>query len=284
VNDGVDRALVAVRFFAFVLALGSFGGSAFELYAPGSEPAGRRPLAIAAAGLLVLAALAYAALLAREATGAPGLPDPAALFAIWRTTGFGRALAVAALAAAALAVLLAAAPRLRWARIVLAAVALAAFAFVGHGADDEGLRRDARIVLLAAHLIAVAAWIGALPALWRALGRRSEPVKLVRRFGLVGLVSVGAMLITGAAMVAFIAAGARGGLGRAYVMTLAVKLGFVAGLLSLAAINRLRLTPLLSRDPQRARRMLRSTIVAEQALGLGALVSVALLGQLDPAM
>jgi putative copper export protein len=68
------------------------------------------------------------------------------------------------------------------------------------------------------------------------------------------------------------------------VRTLVVKLAFVLGLIILAAVNRLRLTPMMARAPDRARRLLRATIVAEQVMGLGALASVALLGQLDPSM
>ena len=92
------------------------------------------------------------------------------------------------------------------------------------------------------------------------------------------------VLVTGAATLVFVALDTRAGLGRAYLQTLAVKLAFVLGLLALAGVNRFRLTRLMAREPARATRLLRRTILAEQALGLGALASVALLGQLDPAM
>ncbi|HEX3405619.1 MAG TPA: CopD family protein [Caulobacteraceae bacterium] len=281
-SDAVDPALVAVRFFAYGLAMLAFGRASFDLYAPAAPP-GRAVLGGASA-LLALAALAYATLLAREAVGAAGWPDAAAVAMVWSATGFGRALALSAAAALALALLSLARRPLRWPRLGLAAMALGALAFVGHGADDTGLRGGARLGVLAIHLLAVAAWLGALPMLWLALARERRPLALLDRFGWVGGVSLALMLATGAATLVFVALDARGGLGGAYVRTLVVKLAFVLGLIILAAVNRFRLTPMMARAPDRARRLLRATIVAEQALGLGALASVALLGQLDPSM
>jgi putative copper export protein len=280
-SEAVDPALVAVRFFAFGLAMLAFGRAAFGLYAPSPQPA--RAGQAATGALLALAAIAYAVLLAREAVGAPGWPGVAAVAMIWRDTGFGRALAVSATAAAALAVLGLATPTLRWPAAALAAMALGALAFVGHGADDTGMRGAVRLAVLAAHLLAVGAWLGALPLLWLALGG-GQPLRLVQRFGVVGAVSVGTVLVTGAATLVFVALDTRAGLGCAYLRTLVVKLAFVFGLLVLAGVNRFRLTRMMVREPGRATRLLRRTILAEQALGLGALASVALLGQLDPGM
>jgi copper resistance protein D len=281
-SEAVDPALVAIRFFAFGLAMLAFGRAAFDLYAPAPRPG--RAIPAATGALLALAAVAYAVLLAREAVGAPGWPGVTAVAMIWSATGFGRALAVTAIAAAALAVLGLARPTLRWPAATLAAVALGALAFVGHGADDTGMRGAARLAVLAAHLLAVAAWLGALPVLWLALGDGRQPLRLVQRFGIVGAVSVAAVLVTGAATLVFVALDTHAGLGRGYLQTLAVKLTFVFGLLVLAGVNRFRLTRMMARQPGRATRLLRRTIFAEQTLGLGALGCVALLGQLDPSM
>jgi copper resistance protein D len=283
VSETVDPALVAVRFLAYGLAMLALGRASFDLYAP-APPQGRSPSLAAVSALLALAALAYAVLLAREASGATGWPDTAAVTMICGATGFGRALAVSAAAALALALLALEDRALRWPRLALAAIALSALAFVGHGADDTGLHGGLRLAVLALHLLAVAAWLGALPALWLALARERRPRALLDRFGWVAGVSLALVLLTGCATLVFVALDARGGLGRGYVRTLIVKLAFVAGLLVLAALNRFRLTPLMARAPDRARPLLRASIIAEQALGLGALASVALLGQLDPTM
>jgi putative copper export protein len=281
-SEAVDPALVVARFFAFGLAMLAFGRASFDLYAPSRRP--RSALRIAASGLLALAAVAYAVLLAREAVGAAGWPDAGDVAMIWRDTGFGRALAVTTLAALALTALAASQRRLPWLSATLAAVALVALAFVGHGADDTGARGAGRLAVLALHLLAVAAWLGALPALWLALRDGGQPLRLLQRFGWVGGVSLAAVLATGSATLAFVALDAPRGLGRSYVGTLAIKLAFVLALVSVAAVNRFRLTPLMAREPDRARRLLRRTIVAEQLLGWGALASVAVLGQLDPTM
>lgn len=281
-SEGVDPALVAARFFAFGLAMLAFGRAAFDLYAPDGRPSHRRRAAIGL--LLALAAIAYAVLLAREAAGAPGWPDMQAVTLVWSATGFGRALASSTLAALALAATALFGKPLRWPAAALAAIALGALAFVGHGADGAGLSGALRLGVLAIHLLAVAAWLGALPALGLALarGRHAASLLLLDRFGWVGGVSLALVLVTGVATLVFVAMDAPGGLGRGYLTALAVKLAFVLGLLVLAAINRLRLTPQMASASDRVRRQLRATIIAEQVLGLGALASVAVLGQLDP--
>jgi putative copper resistance protein D len=281
-SEAVDPALVVVRFFAFGLAMLAFGHASFDLYAP--APAPRPTLRIATGGLLALAAVAYAVLLAREALGASGWPDAGAVTMIWRDTGFGRALAVTTLAALALTAVAASERGLPWLSAALAAAALAALAFVGHGADDTGARGAVRLTVLALHLLAVAAWLGALPALWRALKDGAQPLRLLQRFGLVGGASLATVLVTGTATLVFVALDAPRGLGRGYLGALAIKLAFVFALVCIAGVNRFRLTPLMAREPERARRLLRRTIVAEQLLGLGALASVAVLGQFDPTM
>ena len=285
-NEAPDLAIVAARFVTFGLAMLLFGAAAFDLYAPaatlGTKPASswRR----AAAALLGLAALGYVALLAREASGDPGWPSPDFIADIYTQTGFGLAFAVVQGAAVALA-LLPASPRWRWTRLVLSGAAAVAFAFVGHGADDIGPRGGLRLLLLGAHLLAVGAWLGALPGLYRALAPGgAERLALLRRFGIVGAICVAAVVATGVGTLIFVVITAGGRLGSAYFTALFVKLSFVFALLCVAAINRFWLTPKLKRDPNHARRALRRTIVLEQALGLGALASVAVLGQLDPTM
>ena len=181
--------------------------------------------------------------------------------------------------------LLPASPRFRWLRLVLSGTAIVALAFVGHGADDTGLRGGLRLLLLGAHLLAVGAWLGALPGLYRALAPQSaEPLALLQRFGVVGAVCVAAVVATGAGSLIFIMITSGGRLGATYATALFAKLTFVFALLCVAAINRFWLTPKMKRNPDHGRRALRRTIVLEQALGLGALASVAVLGQLDPTM
>ncbi len=285
VSEAPDLAIVAARFATFGLAILLCGAAAFDLYAPASPPRlraahGRR----VTSALLALAALSYVVLLAREASGDPGWPAPGLVADLYAGTGFGQALAVVQLAALVL-VLTPASPRFRWARLIVSGIATAALAFVGHGADDSGLKGDLRVLLLAGHLLAVSAWLGALPRLYLALAQGSAASSaLLRRFAAVGAVCVATVVATGVGTLIFIVATAGGRLGSAYAAALFVKLTFVLALLCVAAVNRFWLTPQVGRDPERACRALRRTIVLEQALGVGALASVAVLGQLDPAM
>jgi copper transport protein len=65
-------------------------------------------------------------------------------------------------------------------------------------------------------------------------------------------------------------------------MILLAKLGLVAGLLALAAINKLRLTPALARDERHASMALRGTVAAEIGLALAILIATAALGTTPP--
>jgi copper resistance protein D len=281
-----DPAIVAVRFLTYSLAILLFGSAAFAVYAPssGARPRGTRPWA-ALPLLLALAASAYVLLLASEAGGAAQWPGLDLVLAIYTGTGFGAALAVTQAAGVVLAALCLSASGLRWPKLILSGVALAALAFVGHAADGAGWLGVVRLAVLALHLLAIGAWIGALPLLWRALAKaRTDPIVLLARFGAIGAVCVALVLATGIGALAFMLAGAHGRLGATYTEALLLKLAFVAGLLCLAALNRFRLTPMMTRDPAKARTALQRSIVAEQVLALGALAAVALLGQLDPTM
>jgi putative copper resistance protein D len=284
VTESLDLGLVGVRFAVFALAVWLFGAAAFDVYAP--TPPMRGPIALRLTvpiGVL-LATSAYLLLLAREAAGG-AWPDAETIGAIYAGTGFGVALALAQAAAAFLCALAFLSADTRWPRLVASGAGLAALAFIGHAADDTGLRGAERVAVLAAHLLAVGAWLGALPRLWQALDARMDaPLELLRRFGVVGGLSVFVVVGTGLMTLAFVVVTARGQIGAAYGRMLLVKLAIVAALLSLAATNRIWLTPLLARREALARRALRLTIVLEQALGLAALASVAALGQLDPTM
>jgi len=284
VSMGVDPALVLVRFGVYGFAILAFGTAAFRLYARAwAKPAPAPLLSVGAPLGLAVCALAYVALLAREAAGAAGAPDLAVIQTLALGTGFGHALtAVAGLAAVVAA--MGFANDGVWRRAIAAGVALATLAFIGHAADGQGLLGDARLALMALHLVAVGAWLGALPLLRRALGAGGEVAPMLARFGRIAGWAVAAVLASGAASLAFVAMSAGRPLGPGYVLALAVKLAFVAGLLAVAAVNRLRLTPLARREPARAARALRATILLEQLLGAGAVAAVAWLGQLEPTM
>jgi putative copper resistance protein D len=264
-----------------------FGSACFSLYASpelrtGRSFAGR----VGAPALAAAGAIAWIVLLGRQAEGAAGLPSASILGFLCARTGFGRALVAAALLGVALAVLGARDGDRARARAVLSGALLVSLAFVGHAAAGSGPAGQARLGAMAVHLLAAGLWLGALPALARALRARPGAAleRLLRRFGAVGLVSVCAILASGLGSGLFVLAMTGGRVGPGYGTTFAVKLALVAALLALAAVNRFRLTPLFARDGDGAVSALRRTVLLEQLLGLGVVVAVALLGQLDPSV
>ncbi|HEY1750835.1 MAG TPA: CopD family protein [Caulobacteraceae bacterium] len=279
VAESIDWAIVAVRFATYGLAILLFGAALFRTLQPAPGPA-RSRVAAAAPLALGLAALTYLALLARQANGGAGWPPADLTITLAVGTGFGRALVATAACGLALAVVRQSRPRL-----VLSGVALAGLAFVGHAADGEGPRGLLRLAVMALHLLAVGAWLGALGPLAAALIRdRDAAPAMLRRFGNLALLAVFVVLGAGLCSLAFVIADARGAIGGAYLRALVVKLLLVAALLAVAAVNRWLLTPLAARDADRAIRWVRASIAAEQALGAAVIAAVAVLGQLDPAM
>jgi putative copper resistance protein D len=136
---------------------------------------------------------------------------------------------------------------------------------------------------MAAHLLAAGVWLGGLLPLALALPRAgSDAVPLLRAFGRNAMAAV-ALLVTSGMITAFaVVALARGAPGKTYLETFGVKLALVAGMLTLASLNRWRLTPLAERNPIAARRAFAWTVAGEQVLALAIIAAVTLLGQTAP--
>lgn len=285
-SEGADPLLLTARFSLLLLALALFGSACFAIYAPSDL---RRPLnasgRVGAPALAALSAMAWIVLLGRQMTGASGLPSLDVLQRLCLDTGFGRALAAAMVVGALLAGAGVAKEGWRWLKLALAGGLLVSIAFVGHSAASVGATGALRIAIMAAHLLAAGAWLGGLPPLAAALRRDGASASiLIHRFGTVGAAAVALVLVTGLGSLLYMLTMANGRLGGEYVRTLLVKLALVAALLILAAINRFRLTPMMSRSAGRALSALRKSVFLELALGLGVIAAVALLGQLDPSM
>jgi putative copper resistance protein D len=180
----------------------------------------------------------------------------------------------------------------------LAVSLVGALAFAGHaaaGSDMEGAVHLSADIL---HLVAAAAWLGALLPLAMLLSAAyskndAMSIRIARtatlRFSVLGVVSVGTLVATGIInswfLVGSIDALASTDYGR--LLSLKVVLFFV--MLSIAAFNRLRLTPRIVEKPgavQRAAalRQLRNNSLMEAALGLIILFLVGMLGTLPPAL
>ncbi|MBE7220421.1 MAG: copper homeostasis membrane protein CopD [Caulobacteraceae bacterium] len=302
--------VILCRLVEYSGATALFGAPLFLLYGlprpqggRGAEFAWMRPLLAWSAGALALASLA--GLLAQTAilAGSPAAALQApALVAVMTTMDIGPSTLVRVVAAfAALAAAAALAPGRRlWAMsAALGLVACASLAWMGHGASGEGWTGAVHLIADIAHVLAAAAWIGALATLLE-LARRSahdrETARALQaglaRFSGVGSGVVATLLVTGVVNgVSIVGWRNLSGLWTsAYGRLLCMKLVLFAGMVALAAANRFRLAPALAaaldgRPPPTnsvATRDLRRSLASETAMGLAVLAVVAWLGTLAP--
>lgn len=298
----MEAALVLVRLAAFASGVALFGAPLFVLYSGGADqiaPKSLKPLLIGAAALAAIAAGASLVLQTGEMAGDPaaGL-DPATLRDVIMGGGFGASILVRGGAALlALATLMARpAGRSRWGVIAaLGAVGLAALAWAGHGAADEGTAGLVHECADVAHLLAAGAWLGALMILGLPLaGRAPDAVELKALHGaLSGFSGVGSIVVA-----VIVASGLvnswfligpdhlREFAASLWGQLLLVKLALFAAMLVFAALNRFRLTPrleaALAGDPRAALSALRRSLALESAAGFAILALVAGLGVLAP--
>ena len=166
-------------------------------------------------------------------------------------------------------------------------------AFAGHAAagDDDGIVHLGSDI---AHLVAAAAWVGALvplAILLGAVGRRPEKSAMtaartaVQRFSTLGIVSVGVLAATGIANTWYLAGSVAALTGTDYGRLLLVKVALFAVMVAIAAFNRRVLTPRLSANSDAASlRRLRNNSLIEAAIGVVIILIVGALGTLPPGL
>ena len=183
----------------------------------------------------------------------------------------------------------------RVATLILATAFVGTLAWAGHaigGQGIEGILHPAADVL---HLIAAAAWVGALVPLALLLamtGHSTAELVVARtatlRFSTFGITNVAVLLFTGIInswyLVGSVTSLVETGYGRLLLMKIACFLGMVG----IAAVNRMRLTPRLVKNAsmaaaQDARRRLQHNAAIEASMGAVIIVIVAVLGTLPPA-
>jgi putative copper resistance protein D len=176
---------------------------------------------------------------------------------------------------------------------MLAAGLAASLAWAGHAAATEGLDGTIHLASDALHLVAAGAWLGALWPLAILLGRArraGDPVsaavayQATRRFSILGIASVAAILATGVINTYEILGPLALSIGTDYNRLLLAKVGLFIAMLAIATVNRQHLTPRLSdeRDYRRAMRQLQRNSLVEVGLGLLILATVAVLGRIPP--
>jgi putative copper resistance protein D len=183
--------------------------------------------------------------------------------------------------------------------IFLAGAYAATLAWTGHALSDAGADRYAHLASDSVHLLAAGAWVGALPGLASLLKRAGDvarpemfalAVSATQRFSTLGMVSVSALVMTGMINAWYLVANVAALLGTGYGRLLLWKLLIFAMMVTLAAINRLRLTPRLATATtivtlsRNALARLRRNTLLELAGGVAVVGIVAALGVATPAM
>jgi putative copper resistance protein D len=223
------------------------------------------------------------------------------LWIILSKTQFGTVSVIRFALAVLLAISLALAGRRHGARLVSAVVAtglLVAIAWTGHAAGTVGPIGPLHLTADALHLLAAGAWIGGLLALLLLLltAARQQNDKTwvsvashaARRFSNVGIVSVGSLLATGAINSWILVGSFSGLIATDYGLLVLGKIALFTIMTSIAVVNRLQLTPLLSEPPGSlqvgALHGLTRNVVIEITLGLTVIMLVGVVGTLHPAI
>ena len=166
--------------------------------------------------------------------------------------------------------------------------ALAGYAYASHSAAISGMRVPG-LITDTLHLVAASTWSGGLLAfvVTLVLVRWMEPAAprevlaaLTRRFSLLAGASVAVLVVTGV-YETWLHVHVAEAFDTAYGRTLLVKLGLVAAMIALAAINLLWVRPHLHSD-SRAAIWLRRLVAGEALLGVLVIASVGILTGLEP--
>ena len=193
---------------------------------------------------------------------ASGMTDPETLHLLWQSPiGTAAILQIAGL------ILVVAGLRIAGIGLVVAtagsALALWSFSRIGHVADTDSFWLEFLLVL---HLAAAAFWIGILSPLRILAGRReslSRAASLGDRFGRIAIVTVPVLIAAGIVMAWFLLGSLSALVTTGYGLTLVTKILAAAGLLTAAAVNKLRIVPALLRGDLAAAGGLRRSILLE---------------------
>jgi putative copper resistance protein D len=269
--SGWDAAAVCAKAVTYAATLGAAGAIFFLAYSGSllNELLHSR-IRLLAGTLLVAAALASCARILLSGASMSG--DLAGMFdsgfvRMLLGAGEGRAtgMRMTGLALAALAI--PSNPRFRALALLGAATASISFAGVGH---IRGLVPNAApLLLLCVHLLCAAFWLGALGPLLIAArdGRDTRVALLAARFGKLALGVVVLQLAAGAAVLWTLIGGAAQFWNSDYGRLMALKLLVVSALLSIAAVNKLYLTPKLLSGHAKAVIQFRRSVTIEMVIG-----------------
>jgi copper resistance protein D len=301
----MNALLVIVRAVHFGAALLLFGGLVFasvvampalRATVDGGDHV-RRWIRVMAAWSLGVGIVAAVAWLALEAALMSGLElDDAlrggTLGVVLAKTTFGRVWMIRLGLAALLGVLMIVDAKralrgagIRGVALAIAAGYVASLALTGHAAAGQAGEYYVRIAADATHLLAAGGWWGALPGLAYLLAGPSIDVAAdaTRRFSALGIACVGALLFSGLVNTWYLAGSVPELIGTSYGRLLLLKITLFAGMVALAATNRLRLAPRVAARDAVALRSLTRNAVIETACGIAVVAIVGALGVMIPA-
>jgi putative copper resistance protein D len=305
----LDDPLIWVRALHFAATMMVSGGVLFLIFI--AEPAFRaagdtqvaacvRPsiawMARATLAVSVLSGAAWLILLAQRMSeqSMAEVLSQGTLWTVMTETDFGLAWTIRLAIAALLAVALPLSARLRGVAITSAAALVGSLAWAGHAAAREGAPGAIHLISDILHLVAAAAWFGALiPLALLLLAARRVATGLpvareaVRRFSPLGILSVGTLVASGAINTWMLTGSVEALIGTDYGRLLILKVGLFLVMLSFGAINRVWLSPRTAGAPPAgagALRWIERNSLIEALLGAIIIVIVGLLGTLPPGL
>jgi len=270
-----EQIVVLLRALVYAGAIAVAGGVLFRLsFAQAASAVAsvlQRQIVVGFVLLLLAEPLRYVAFQLAIAGGDWSLAFGPDLRWMGFETPIGQAAAVRLIAAALIALVGLRSPSVG---LIAALILIGSFLIEGHTAASEVRMLVGPLLLL--HLAAVTWWLGALLPLI-AVTRCMQPAAAtatIEAFGRRAVWIVAALLAAGALMALVLTGGALR-FESAYQQRLLIKLGLVAALLSVAAWNRLRLTPLLRQDFTVGAARLRTSIRVEIAVAASILCASA---------
>jgi putative copper resistance protein D len=306
----LEAGLIVSRFLHYTATLTLFGISLFPLYTyPGLTAATlahvyRRLHATmwwAALAALLSAVLWFHNVTASMTGTLEGVLNPDVVWSVLSHTSFGKVwIARVALVAIILVLITARVKSLtehwNWLLPALCGGLLVSLAGVGHAYVENGIGRVIHMSADGLHLLAAGAWLGGLVSLFYLVARAvrafspdddAEACNAAIRFSGMGYIAV-ATLIGSGLINSWFLVGSLGNLGTPYGQLLVVKMVLFAGMLGLAALNRVFLVPRLIKSNEFGEQAaavlmrLRRHILSEQALGVMVILIVSAVGTMEP--
>jgi putative copper export protein len=187
-----------------------------------------------------------------------------------------------------------------WVGLLAASAFIGSLAWAGHGAATENVPFDAiHAPADILHLLAAGAWLGALLPLviflsqaWRDKSPKAVAVARTAtlRFSVLGLASVGTLIVTGVVNTWFLAGNVPALIGTLYGQLLLLKVALFAAMIAMAAVNQRRLLPCLADNASQPGlclqviRQVRRNASIEASFGVLVLAIVGIIGILPPGL